>query len=122
VSDIGTSLAAAWLITSMWALLGMLLAVALRAVALPVGIGLVWMLAVQNLISGLAAPLLGWVDALQVWLPGGASGSLVASLGARGDTPGVTELTGPLQATLIITAYSLVFVLVAATFLRRRDV
>jgi hypothetical protein len=122
MSDLGKSVAAAWLITSMWALLGVLLAVALRAVALPVGIGLVWMLAVQNLISGLAAPLLSWVDALQVWLPGGASGSLVASLGAPDDTPGVAELAGPAQACLIIAAYLLAFALAAGILLRRRDI
>jgi ABC-type transport system involved in multi-copper enzyme maturation permease subunit len=121
-AEIGTSFGAAWLITSMWGLLGVLLAISLRAVALPVGIGLVWMLAVQNLISGLAAPLLGWVDALQIWLPGGASGSLVASLGAGEDTPAVAELGGPLQATLIITAYLVVFGLAAGVFLRRRDI
>ncbi|MEW2357086.1 hypothetical protein [Spirillospora sp. NPDC029432] len=114
-------LGGAWLIASMWAALGMFLAVALRAVALPVGIGLVWMLAVQNLISGLAAPLLGWVDALQAWLPGGAAGSLVASLGAREDTPAVAELTGPVHAGLVIAGYLLAFGLAAGVLLRRRD-
>ena len=121
-SELARCFAAGWLITSMWALLGVLLAIALRSVALPVGIGLVWMLAVQNLISGLAAPLLGWVDALQVWLPGGAAGSLVASLGARDDTPGVAELAGPTQVTLTLTAYLLVFAVAAGVLLRRRDI
>ncbi|MEU8801620.1 hypothetical protein [Spirillospora sp. NPDC048819] len=120
-SGVAEGLGAAWLITSMWALLGVFLAVALRAVALPVGIGLVWMLAVQNLISGLAAPLLDWVDALQAWLPGGAAGSLAASLGAREDTPAVAELTGPAQASLVLTAYLLVFAIAAGFLLRRRD-
>ena len=73
-------------------------------------------------ISGLAAPLLGWVDALQVWLPGGAAGSLVASLGARDDTPGVAELAGPTQVTLTLTAYLLVFAVAAGVLLRRRDI
>lgn len=121
-ASVAEGLGGAWLIASMWALLGMLLAIALRAVALPVGIGLVWMLAVQNLISGLAAPLLDWVDALQSWLPGGAAGSLAASLGAREDTPAVAELTGPAQASLVIAAYLLVFAVAAGVLLRRRDI
>ena len=122
VASVGRGLGGAWLISSMWSVLGMFLAIAMRAVALPVGIGLVWMLAVQNLISGLAAPLLSWVDAMQVWLPGGAAGSLAASLGARGDTPAVAHLTGAPQASLVLTAYLLVFGAAAGLLLRRRDV
>ncbi len=120
-AEIGADLAAGWLIATMWGMFGVVLAVALRAVALPVGIGLVWMLAVQNLISGLAAPLLDWVDALQQWLPGGAAGSLVASLGARADTPGVAELTGTDRALLVLAAYLVAFTVTAGSLLRRRD-
>ncbi|MBO0814451.1 MAG: ABC transporter permease subunit [Actinobacteria bacterium] len=116
-----TDLGAGWLIAFMWAMLGVTLAIALRAVALPVGIGLVWMLAVQNLISALAAPLLDWVNAAQQWLPGPAAGSLVATLGGSEGTPGVTELASQTQSWLVLGAYLIVFTVPAAVLLARRD-
>jgi ABC-type transport system involved in multi-copper enzyme maturation permease subunit len=122
VTEILRDLGAGWVITTMWGMAGVLLAVGLRSVALPIGIGLVWMLAVQNLISGLAAPLLDWVDALQQWLPGGAAGSLVGSLGARSDTPGVAELSSPLQAVLVVAGYLVACAVAAGWLLRHRDV
>ena len=36
----------------MWATLGAMLGVVLRGVALPIGLGVVWVLGVENLISG----------------------------------------------------------------------
>jgi ABC-2 type transport system permease protein len=121
ITEVLRDLAAGWLVAAMWGMSGVLLAIALRGVALPVGIGLVWMLAVQNLISGLAAPLLDWVDRAQQWLPGGAAGSLVASLGARAGTPGVAELTSTGRSAAVLAAYLAVFTLVAGAVLRRRD-
>lgn len=119
--EIVTNLAAGSLITFMWAMLGVALAVGLRGVALPVGVGLVWMLALQNLITALAAPLLDWVDAAQEWLPGPAAGSLVATLGGGQDTPGIAELSSQTQSVLVIVAYLTVFTVVPAALLRTRD-
>lgn len=121
VTEVLRDLSAGWLIAFMWTMLGGALGVALRGVALPVGIGLVWMLAVQNLITALAAPLLDWVDAAQQWLPGPAAGSLVASLGGGENTPGVAELAAPAQSVVVMLAYLAVFGVVAAGLLRRRD-
>lgn len=122
LTDLALGLGAGWLIAVMWAALGALLAVALRGLALPIGLGLVWMLVVQNLVIAVAAPLLGWVDAARLGLPGDNAGSLVASLGAPADTPGVAELTGSGQAALVIVAYLCAFTGLAAWLLRRRDV
>jgi ABC-2 type transport system permease protein len=119
--EILTNLGAGWLIATMWAALGAALAVAIRAVALPVGIGLVWMLAIQNLITGLAAPLLDWVDAVQRWLPGPAAGSLVAALGVSDSTPGIAELTGASQSALVLAGYLAISTTAALVLLARRD-
>lgn len=121
VPEILRDLAAGWLIAFMWAMLGVTLAVGMRAVALPVGIGLVWMLAIQNLITALAAPLIGWVDAVQQWMPGPAAGSLVAALGGRADTSGASQLSGAAQSVLVLLAYLTVFTSLAALWLKRRD-
>ena len=115
-------LGAGWLITSMWATMGSALAIVLRAVALPIGLGLVWMLAVQNLLASLAAPLVDWIAELQKGLPGPNAGSLVAALGGSSATPGVEELVGSGQATAVVAAYLLAFCVLGGWLLRRRDI
>jgi ABC-2 type transport system permease protein len=121
-TDLLVGIGAGWLIAAMWAVLGGLLAVLMRGVALPVGLGLVFMLAVQNLLSAIAAPLLDWVAQAQKGLPGPNAGSLVAALGASADTPGVQALVGGGQAAAVISAYLVGFVLLAGITLHRRDV
>ncbi|MDR0342811.1 MAG: hypothetical protein LBI49_06755, partial [Nocardiopsaceae bacterium] len=76
---------------------------------------------VQNLISALAAPLLGWVNAAQQWLPGPAAGSLVATVGGSESTPGVAELASQAQSWLVVAGYLIVFTVPAAVLLARRD-
>jgi ABC-type transport system involved in multi-copper enzyme maturation permease subunit len=122
VTDILVGIGAGWLMATTWAALGAVLAIALRGVALPIGLGLVWMLVVQNLLFGIAAPLLAWVRTLQLGLPGSNAGSLAASLGASPDGPGIATMTSATQATLVITAYLIVFVALGGWLLRRRDV
>jgi ABC-2 type transport system permease protein len=120
--DLVRGIGAGWLIATMWALLGALLGILLRSVALPIGLGLVWMLAVQNLLASIAAPLLHWVAEAQKGLPGPNAGSLVAALGANVDTPGVAGLVGATQATLVLAAYLVGFALLGGVLLRRRDI
>ena len=59
VGDMLAGVGAGWLIAAMWATFGAALAIALRGVALPIGLGLVWLLAVQNLLAAIAAPAAG---------------------------------------------------------------
>ena len=120
--DLLTGIGAGWLIAAMWTVLGALLGVALRGVALPVGLGLVWLLAVQNLLALIAAPLLDWVAQLQKALPGPNAGSLVAALGAGTDTPGVAATVGGTQAALVLGAYLVTFAVLGGVLLRHRDI
>jgi len=120
--EIVRGIGAGWLIATMWTAFGAVLAILLRGVALAVGLGLVWMLAVQNLISLLAAPLLPWVDSAQRGLPGPGAGSLAAALGADTGTPGVQALVGAGPAAVVVAAYLAGFALVGAAVLRRRDI
>lgn len=122
VGSLAAGVGAGWLIAFTWAAFGVLLAIAMRGVALPMGLGLVWLLVVQNLLIGVAAPLVSWVQDLELGLPGSNAGSLVASLGASTQSPGVAELTGPLQAALVVGAYLVAFVGVGGWLLHRRDV
>lgn len=122
LGDLAAGMGAGWLIAMMWGSLGLFLGIAFRSVALPVGLGLVWMLAVQNLLASIAAPLLEWVAELQKGLPGPNAGSLVAALGAAGDTPGVEAIVGSTHATMVVTAYLLGFAALGGWLLCRRDI
>jgi ABC-type transport system involved in multi-copper enzyme maturation permease subunit len=121
-SDLATGFAAGWLIATMWTTLGVALAVALRGLALPIGLGLVWMLVVQNLLAGIAAPLIDWIAQMQKWLPGPNAGSLALSLGANPDSPGVGALVSSGRATLMLAAYLVAFAVVGGWLLIRRDI
>src|SRR5439155_20083656 len=103
VTDLLLGIGGGWLVATMWGTLGVLLAVWLRSVALPIGLGLVWLLAVQNLLASIAAPLLDWVAQLQKALPGPNAGALAAAFGAS--APGVDGIVGSGQATAVLAAY-----------------
>jgi ABC-2 type transport system permease protein len=121
-SEIAAGAAVGWLVDMMWASLGVLLGIALRSVALPIGLGLVWMLAVQNLLAGIAAPLLDWVAELQKVLPGPNAGALVAAHGANSGTPGVSAIVGSGHATIVLVGYLLAFSVAGGWLLHRRDI
>src|SRR6266498_2526101 len=109
-------------LAAMWTAFGVLLAVLLRGVALALGLGLVWLLAVQNLLALLAAPLLDWVAQGQKGLPGPNAGALAAALGSAPDTPGVDAVVGGGQSALVVAAYLAGFLALGAVVLRRRDI
>jgi ABC-2 type transport system permease protein len=122
VTGILSGIGAGWLVTMMWGSLGMLLGIALRGVALPIGLGLVWMLAIQNLLSSIAAPLLDWIATAQKGMPGPNAGAVVAALIGQTGTPGVDAIVGGGQATVVVAAYLLAFSVLGGLLLRRRDI
>ncbi|GAB3971992.1 hypothetical protein [Plantactinospora veratri] len=122
VGDLALGIGAGWLISMVWAGFGVMLAVLLRGVALPIGLGLVWLLAVQNLLAAVAAPILAWVAELQKGLPGPNAGALAAALGAGPEKPGVAAVVGGGQAAVVLAGYLLGFVLLAGAYLHRRDI
>ncbi len=117
--------AGGWLIVAMWCLGGVALGVILRGTALAAGIGLVWALAVENLVRVFSTivPGLGTVSDM---MPGTNAGALAAALGAptqeqAGGTPGVTSVVSGLQSSLVLAVYLLAFTALAVWFTRRRD-
>jgi len=124
--DLLTSFGGGVLILGAWTLGGVLLGTVARSSALSVGLGLVWVLAVENLLRGVAeiwSPLSNVTDLL----PGTAAGSLAGAMGAvpvsdPGGTPGVLNtLSGP-SALALLATYVVLFVAVTAALLRRRDI
>ena len=121
-------LAGGWLIFAAWATLGMLLAVLTRGTALATGIGILYAFVVEGLLSALAGEIT-LLDRLVEFFVRANGYSLVAVLGVSTDDVGDSgpgSFSGPFvdggQATLVLAAYTAVFVVVAAWLLRRRDV
>ena len=116
------SVGAGWLMLMMWCLLGASLAIVFRGTALAIGLGLVWILALENLVR-FTATLVGALAALDRYLPGADAGSLASSLGtpASGST-GVAAVVGGTQALVGVLLYALVFTGAGAAVLARRDV
>jgi ABC-2 type transport system permease protein len=126
-AELAKGLGSGWLILAMWCGLGALLGFAFRGVALPVGLGVVWVLGVENLVSAVAGSLLTSLQPLRDLLPGVNAGSLVWSLapggGATGDAPpGVTGAVAGGRATLALVLYVAAFAAAGAALVRRRDV
>ena len=128
LGDLGQGVGGALVILLTFTVVGAFLGVIARSPALSVGLGLVWVLVVENLLRGVAA-LLGPLQAVTDVLPGTAAGSLAGALGATAPnagaddgTPGVlTTLTGG-SATALLLGYALVFLVVMAALVHRRDV
>jgi ABC-2 type transport system permease protein len=124
-ADLLQGLAGGWLVLMMWCLAGAVLAVAFRNVALPIGLGVVWILGIETLLAGVVSSLLPSLDWLANALPGTNAGSLVFSVTgmATADAPpGVREAVGGGRALLTLIAYCALFTAVAAWTTRRRDV
>ncbi|HET6694889.1 MAG TPA: ABC transporter permease subunit [Gaiellaceae bacterium] len=121
-------LAGGWLIFAAWAALGMLLAILTRGTALATGIGILYAFVIEGLFSALAGEI-SVLDRLVEFFVRANGYSLVAVLGVSPDDVGDRgpgSFSGPFvggsQATLVLAAYTAVFVVVAAWLLRRRDV
>jgi ABC-2 type transport system permease protein len=118
-------LGGALLIVAMWGAAGAVVGIVARSPALSVGLGLVWMLVVENLLRGVAG-LLGPLEAVADVLPGTAAGSLAGAIGAateieEGGAPGVlTVLTGT-ESIGLLACYLVAFTLAAALVISRRD-
>jgi ABC-2 type transport system permease protein len=121
-------LAAGWLILAVWAAFGVLLAVLFRGTALAVGVGILYALVIEGLLSALATQV-SLLDPLVELFVRASGYSLVVGLGASADDAGDRgpgSFSGPFvggeQALLVLVAYLAVFVVVAGWRLRGRDV
>jgi ABC-2 type transport system permease protein len=121
-----TGVAGGWLVVGMWCLARAFLGILVRGTALAVGIGLVWMLAVENLLRILGS-IVEAADVAQRLLPGTNAGALAAALGVPvqgqpGGTPGVTDVVDGKSATPVLVAYLAIFVAASAALISRRDI
>jgi ABC-2 type transport system permease protein len=123
--DLLQGLAGGWLVLTMWCLAGAVLAVAFRNVALPIGLGVVWILGIEALLAGVVSSLLPDLEFLSDAMPGANAGALVFSvtgMAAADAPPGVRDAVGGERALLTMLGYTLLFAVLAAVTTRRRDV
>jgi ABC-2 type transport system permease protein len=121
-------LAAGWLVLAVWAAFGVLLAVLSRGTALAVGVGILYGLVIEGLLSAVAGQVsvLDWL--VELFLRANAY-SLVTALGVSPDevaSNGPGSFSGPFvaggQALFILVTYAAAFLVVSGWLLRRRDV
>jgi ABC-type transport system involved in multi-copper enzyme maturation permease subunit len=121
-------LAAGWLILAVWASFGVLLAVLSRGTSLAIGIGILYALVIEGLLSALAGEI-ALLDRLVEFFLRANAYSLVTVLGVSADdvsNNGPGSFSGPFvegtQALLVLGSYTACFLVLAGWLLRRRDV
>jgi ABC-type transport system involved in multi-copper enzyme maturation permease subunit len=126
VGRLALSLGVAILISYAWISLGMFLGVVFKSSTAALAVGLIYCLALENMISGFSS-VLHLLSPLRQLLLGVNSGSLVAALGAATQsapdgTPGVVSVVGGTQATVALLIYALGTFGLCLFLLQRRDV
>ena len=110
------------LIFAVWGSLGFALAVLFRGTPLAIGLGLAYALAVENAIAALPIESETFKNVRRVML-GENTSSVSGYFGSPSDAFGAPEpLVEPERAALVLAAYTVGFILLAAYFFWRRDV
>jgi ABC-2 type transport system permease protein len=124
--DIVRGVGAGWLILATWAMLGAMLAVLSRGTALATGLGIMYGLVLEGLISSFRQDI-GLLDGLSRLFVRTNAYSLVEPLGATADQGGGPGgFSGPFvnawQSLFVLVSYLIAFGAVSTLILRRRDV
>ena len=123
VGELASAIGAGGLILAIWAALGVLLATLLRSTALSIGIGLVYSLVLETIIFNLPMQNKIFRNARE-FFPGQNSSFLADSFSEQpqgGFASPQPPVDAP-QAALVLLAYAVGFVLLAAFVFRSRDV
>ena len=128
IGTIAVGLLAAWLILAVWAALGILLATLTRGTSIAIGVGILYGLVIEGLLSA----FLDGVDALSPLIQGllrTNAYSLVQPIGdiseiARGNGPGAFSgpYVGGAQSLAVLIAYLAALTATSALIINRRDV
>ncbi|MFB7877522.1 ABC transporter permease [Nocardia sp. NPDC056064] len=109
-------------ILGMWTLAGAFIGAVARGPALAVGLGLVWVLVVENLLRGVAN-IFGPIESVTDLLPGTAAGSLAGAMRTVNGpaTPGVLDILTRGESLGLLAAYAVVFAAGTIWLMSRRD-
>lgn len=113
------------LIMITWAILGAMLGTTMRGVALPIGLGVVWILGVELLVSSMATTVLSDLEPIRDVLPGVNAGSVVSNwLGSSpGEAPpGVESVVSVDRGLLTLAVYLVIAAGVTLVASKHRDI
>jgi ABC-2 type transport system permease protein len=119
---------AAWLILAAWTALGVLLGVLTRGTSLAIGVGILYALVIEGLVSAFAESVSVLEPLTEVFLRANgyslaaALGTSVASIESSGPGSFGGPFVDPTQAVAALAALIAAFVALSALVLRRRDV
>ncbi|GAB0101940.1 hypothetical protein JMUB6875_09070 [Nocardia sp. JMUB6875] len=115
-------IASGTVILGMWTLAGAVVGAIARGPALAVGLGLVWVLVVENLLRGVAG-IFSPIKAITDHMPGTAAGSLAGSLRTVTGpaTPGVLDILSRGESLIVLAVYIAAFAGGTVWLIRRRD-
>jgi ABC-2 type transport system permease protein len=128
LGDLVRALVAAWLILAVWAAFGVALGLLSRGTSLAIGVGILYALVIEGLISAFADQISLLEPLVEFFLRANAY-SLIEGLGAAttgAATEGPGAFNGPYvggaQALIVLIGYIVGFLLLYGFLLRRRDV
>lgn len=125
ITEVGQGLLASWFILAVWAAFGVMLAVLSRGTSLAIGVGILYAVAIEGLLSALASQV-SFLDPLVEFFLRANAYSLVQTFGGITDRDGPGAFRGPYvsteQALIVLTVYLVAFLAISAVSLRRRDV
>ena len=119
--DLVKGVAAAWLILYVLAVLGFALATLARQSAMAIGLGLAYVLVIENLVFGLLDNLGDTFKQIQEWFPIANAGYLQGSFGRLNEAvaPPPVDAT---HAVAILLLWLAIFIAVAGALMRQRDI
>jgi ABC-2 type transport system permease protein len=122
------AMAAGWLILAVWAALGVLLGVVTRGTSLAIGVGILYALVIEGLLSAFADSVSLLEPLTEVFLRANgysiavALGASVASIESNGPGSFGGPFVDSMQAVAVLVAFIAGFVALSGLVLRRRDV
>ncbi|MGH7759934.1 MAG: ABC transporter permease subunit [Candidatus Dormibacteraceae bacterium] len=119
--DLLKGVGAAWLILYVLAVLGFALATLARQSAMAIGLGLAYVLVIENLVFGLLDNLGDTFKQLHEWFPIANAGYLEGSFGRVNETISAPPVDAT-HAVAILALWLAVFIAVAGALMRARDV
>ena len=118
------ALAAGWLILAVWAALGVLLGVLTRGTSLAIGVGILYALVIEGLLSNLSAlePVTSIFLRANGYSIATALGTSARDIEASGPAPSGDRSSAACRRSLVLAAFIAGFAALSALLLRRRDV
>jgi ABC-2 type transport system permease protein len=111
-------LGAGWFVAMVWGTVGLALGLIFRTTTVPIGLGLIWGLAVESIIAGLAGSVSIFAT-IQDYLIGPNASALAVAVGVT--ALGGDSTISTTHALLVLTGYVVVLVGIAASLFRTRD-